>query len=206
MESSASSFDLSAFEYCERMKLNAMHLPCGKREECTGCARAPKGVRPSKREWTFVFPSQVMKKEPIYQPKPQRKEDFKAMLLEEKATLLEKKECSCCGKTFLGGPRKKYCSLNCNKRASYLRSTGRQPGVENETCPICGKVFRKRIKTQKFCSSTCTNRAKNRRRRAKEQQARQTAEGKIRDFMIQEIPGRGNFSGGANVESARPKE
>ena len=30
------------FQYCERFKLKAIHLPCGDREECVGCIKRPK--------------------------------------------------------------------------------------------------------------------------------------------------------------------
>lgn len=42
MAASAISIDTTQFDYCPRMKVKALRLPCGEREECEGCERITK--------------------------------------------------------------------------------------------------------------------------------------------------------------------
>lgn len=41
--------------YCERMRLTAFPLPCGKRGECEGCQHCPKGATFGKRPFNDIF-------------------------------------------------------------------------------------------------------------------------------------------------------
>ena len=45
MAASAISIDTTQFDYCPRMRVKAMRLPCGEREECEGCEYAAKRKR-----------------------------------------------------------------------------------------------------------------------------------------------------------------
>jgi hypothetical protein len=73
--------------------------------------------------------------------------------------------CLQCGKEFFITPTRaikgegKYCSWQCRREA-----TAAKPRVENEPrcCLHCGKVFRPRVNTARFCSPTCSNKSRAR--------------------------------------------
>jgi len=66
---------------------------------------------------------------------------------------MAKTKCLQCGKLFSAAPYRieaglaKYCSRKCWRIASRKQPDG--------NCPWCGKVFRKKLSRQKFCSTEC---------------------------------------------------
>ncbi len=94
MAESAISVDTTQFDYCPRMKVKAMHLPCGEREECAGCERSPEFLK--------------------YQRRKQKKQENV-----NKPGHLEEKICETCGKKFMGIKKRRFCSYACSSHGKH---------------------------------------------------------------------------------------
>ena len=168
MAESAISIDTTQFDYCQRMKVKALRLPCGEREECEGCERSPDFLN--------------------YQQRKQKNVN--------NAGNLEEKTCEFCGKTFMGIKKQRFCSLACVARRGPVRTEKICPVCEqkfmgtkqqiycsdkcktreyamrkqqecgSKTCLACGKEFSGNS-LQKFCSRKCYYKAVYQRRKGK---------------------------------------
>ena len=72
-----------------------------------------------------------------------------------------KSNCSTCGRGMVGGGECNYCVRDRRRRQSAMHSRfyRRRHGIVKdrflETCPVCGKEFRPKRSTARFCSTTC---------------------------------------------------
>ena len=72
-----------------------------------------------------------------------------------------KSNCSTCGRAMVGGGECNYCVRDRRRRQSAMSSRfyRRRHGIVKDrflvTCPVCGKEFRPKRSTARFCSTTC---------------------------------------------------
>lgn len=135
MAESAISVDTTRFDYCPRMRVKAMHLPCGEREECEGCERSPDFLK--------------------YQQKQERKQEQDEKKRNHLGRL-EEKTCEFCGKKFMGIKKRRFCSYACSAHSNHHTRS-------EKVCPVCGMVFMG-TKQQIYCSEQCKDRGYTMRR------------------------------------------
>lgn len=130
MAVSAISIDMTRFDYCPRMKVKALRLPCGEREECAGCERSPEFLK--------------------YQQKQKRKQEQDEKRRNHLGRL-EEKTCEFCGKKFMGIKKRRFCSYACS-------SHGKHHTRSEKVCLVCGMTFMG-TKQQIYCSRVCKDRS-----------------------------------------------
>lgn len=130
MATSAISIDTTQFDYCPRMKVKALRLPCGEREECAGCERSPEFLK--------------------YQQKQKRKQEQDEKRRNHLGRL-EEKTCGFCGKKFMGIKKRRFCSYACS-------SHGKHHTRSEKVCLVCGMTFMG-TKQQIYCSRVCKDRS-----------------------------------------------
>jgi len=76
------------------------------------------------------------------------------------------KVCEICGKAFeTPTDKKKFCSIECTKKAKVLRNRKYKQAKRKtvtKICPVCGKEFEPKTNSQKYCNPECYIVAKNR--------------------------------------------
>lgn len=149
------SLDTSSFDYCERMKLRAMQLPCGEREECLGCAREDKEKSKKLRIMLNTISTSFTQGEKAF-----------------KIT----KTCPKCGQEFITGRHEQvFCSLKCRKNYNWHKRHKKEEITEQKICAYCGQEFTSHNKLQKYCSVRCKNNFCNKNYRGKNAEAREQA-------------------------------
>lgn len=70
-------------------------------------------------------------------------------------------KCSCCDREFIQTTKiQKYCSDNCQKKASQIRRRDEsKPKVYNRICPYCKVEFEARFHHRVYCSKLCALKA-----------------------------------------------
>lgn len=136
MAASAISIDTTQFDYCPRMKVKALRLPCGEREECEGCERSPDFLK--------------------YQQKQERKQEQDEKKRNHLGRL-EEKTCEYCGKKFMGIKKRRFCSYACSSHSNHHTRS-------EKVCPVCEQKFMG-TKLQIFCSEQCKTRSYNMRKK-----------------------------------------